>query len=391
VVAALAIAVPEHAAGQKALLTSSLTLAEEYDDNVTLSSTKPQSDFLTVARPGLQLEVTDEAWTLALRLLSRAEKFARRSDLDNAGEQWDANGVLQFRATPNLQTSLTASLVRSLDAGQADPDTGITQGRFTTLSTSLTAAANYQIDQRTSVGSRAGYRLLTSDSPQSRNSETRELGASLQRQFDARNAGVLRYSFSQFVFDRSASATTATGQAGATDSRDGEQSQSSHSGQLGLLHTWSPTVQLSWSSGLSLLERADGTQDAVWNSSQRYNQQFRDVTLSASYDRSVGVAGVIGGAGVNQVVALTSSWAATAWLAVTVDLRVTDVQTRGETSDTHIRTYGGTLRVAYRILSWLTIHASYRHSTQSDLIRSSDVQRNIFSIELTASKPQRVY
>lgn len=381
---ALICATPPDAAGQQIFLTPSFTLSGEYDDNIEASARNRESDFLAVARPGLRLEVVEDPWTLTLGANTRAEKFVKREDLDNVGEQWDANATLQYRPSPGLVASLTGNAVRSSDASTADPITGITQGRFSALSYSVGATGSYQFHPLYTVAGQASYRILDSDSPQSRDSETREAGASLTRQFSPRNSGSVRYSFSQFVFDEASTPTTG---AAADDGR----SQTSHSAQVGLIHIWSPTLTISWFNGVTILERPDGSQDVTWNSNQRYDQQFRDVTVSFAYDRNSGVAGVVGGAGINQTVSLTAVWTATRALTISGDLRFADSETRGEVRDTHIRTYTGTLRAAYRLLSWLTLDASYRHQTQDDLVGSNDVTRNVFSIGLTATERFRVH
>lgn len=376
---------PDGATAQRLLATPSLSLSEQYDDNIRSSAVKPESDFTTVVLPRLLLEATDEPWSLTLTLGTRAEFFAMRRELDNVGEQFDANAVLQYRTTPSLTTSLTAAAIRTLDSGVADPVTGVTQGRFPTLSASLTAAATYQATQATTITGRAAYRILNSESPISQDSQTQEAGGSVQHQFDARNSGLVRYGFSRFTFapprDDAARGTTTT---------QGD-SQTSHTVRLGFQRAWSPTITLSSENGLIFLERRDGQEEITWGSSQRYSQQFQEIALAISYDRNAAVNSVQGGAGINQTLALTTTWPASRSLTIAVDLRASQTESRGDTRASQFRVYTGTLNATYRLFRWLTLNTSYRHQTQDDLVGVNDVERNVFSIGLTVSDAFRVY
>jgi hypothetical protein len=382
---AIAVVTPDRVHAQpRVFITPTLTTSAEYDDNVDSRANNAEGDALMVARPGFRLEFIDEPFTLAVGASTRAEKYFDRTDLDNIGDQWDANLSLQVQPTPNLLTSLTVAAIRSVDSTFADTFTGITQGRFSSLSVAVSGAASYQIDPLTSVSGNAAYRLLTSDSPDSRDSQTREAGAAFSRQLNPRNSGVLRYAFTQFKFDDPNSTQSLTAlEAGRT--------QTSHSVQLGVVHIWSPTLTISWANGVTFLEEQDGNQRATWNSSQRYDQQFRNFTLSAAYDRNAGVAGITGGAGVTQTLSITGTWSATRELTLSADARVSDSETRGDVSDTRLRTYSGTLRAVYRLLEWLSLEASFRHQTQDDRSGPNDVKRNVFSIGLTASDRFRLY
>ncbi|MFQ5789740.1 MAG: outer membrane beta-barrel protein, partial [Acidobacteriota bacterium] len=85
--------------GQVVIVTPSLTVSEEYDDNVFLSSTDRQSDFLTVVSPGLRLESRGHPWDVTLAGSVRGEAFAERSELNNFADAWQASATVELRPT----------------------------------------------------------------------------------------------------------------------------------------------------------------------------------------------------------------------------------------------------------------------------------------------------
>src|SRR3990170_80644 len=72
---------------QTIIATPSLTISEEYDDNIRLTSKDPQSDFISAARPALRLEVKDHPWYVTLAGSLRGELFASHSELKHYDKQ----------------------------------------------------------------------------------------------------------------------------------------------------------------------------------------------------------------------------------------------------------------------------------------------------------------
>ena len=109
----------------------------------------------------------------------------------------------------------------------------------------MTPAVSYQINPLTRIGLQYSFSILRSDSPLAEDSDTHEVGLSVQREFTPRTSGTVRYTFSRF-------------QAKDSPARD------AHLPKVGLIHALSPTIRISADAGPLLIERPDGRQKSPW-------------------------------------------------------------------------------------------------------------------------------
>ena len=395
---------------QTVVFTPSFSVQEEYDDNILRSPTKPESDFLTALRPGLRLEVRDPPWYVTLGGLVRAELFAARSDLDNFTDNASGSGTVEFRPTSTFNVSLADTFTRSISplsiigaTGPVAPVTGIgITGRFASTDNVVTSAGRYQITPLTLLG--VGYSLDTfrSDAPGGRNSDAQTADVSLQRRFSLQDSGTFRYAFNHFVV------------AGLPD-------VDSHFHRVGLIHGFSPTIQVSAEGGAIFLQRSGRSMQVDVGGTVRYQQQFSPrESLSVAYDRSPQLAGRISGAGNTQSVTTITRLQVTQTLGVALNSVFSDTPSSGGTAGLRIfstgidinyrptraltfalaptvsdnrssdrtvdfRLYSGTARVTYQFLRWLSLDGEYRLERQVDRTGPNDVQRNVFFLGLTAS------
>ena len=396
------------AAAQTILLTPSFSLSGEYDDNVNLSPTAPQTDLVTVVIPGLRLEGRDHPWYVTLAGSLRGEFFSTRSELNNFGDNGSGNAAVEFRPTPSLTASLTNTLVRSLNPADVDPTTGLTTtGRSVSTNNTLSPTMRYQITPDTLLGLQYSLSMFRSDAPLSRDSDTHTVDSLVEHRLLPQYSMSLRHTFNQFRVE-------------------GNPAQNSHQPRLGLAHNFSPTIRLSSENGLLLLDRPDGSTEQTWSSTHRYDQQFRGWALSLSYDRSSRLAGAIGEAGVSQSLTTATSYSITRALTLALNSVLRKTESLGPAGDLRVdshgiqvnyqplrslsmglqatvsdgrssnravdfRTYSGAVQVSYRLLRWLSIRGGYRLERQEDRAVPSDLGRNVFSLDLTASDQFRVY
>src|SRR3990172_4528726 len=118
------------ACAQTIIATPSLTITEEYDDNIRLTSKDPQSDFISAARPALRLEVKDHPWYVTLAGSLRGELFANHSELSNYDNQ-EGSASIEFRPERPFSLSLTDTFTRSTNPATVAPEAGIATGQFT--------------------------------------------------------------------------------------------------------------------------------------------------------------------------------------------------------------------------------------------------------------------
>lgn len=367
------------ACGQTILATPSLTISEEYDDNIRLASKSLQSDFVTGVRPGLSLEIKDQPWYLTLAGALRWEFFAKHGDLNTTTElntitdNAEGSATLEYRPTPVFSLSVADSFSQSVNAALVAPEIGITTGRFTSTSNAVSPAASYQITSRTTARGHYTFRILRSDAPDSRDSDTHEAAFSLERQITPRTSGRLAYTFTRFEIEGSAS-------------RD------SHSPRLGLVVAHSPTIRFSSDTGLLLLEREDGSEEVTLASSTRYEQEFRQGRLSLGYERNATTAGVFGVVSVSQGFTGAATYQPTRALTLSVEGSIVDTESSGPSpARADFLAYSTGLRISYRLFRWLSIEGSYRYQRQDDRVGTRDLTRNVFFLGLTASDQFRVH
>ena len=361
------------AAAQTLTLTPSLAISESYDDNIRFSSTNRQSDFVTGLSPGLRLELKDYPWSLALGGSLGGEVYAEHTELDNIGDNAEGSATAEYRPTPIFSLSLGDSIVRSVNAGLVDPQSGLITGRFTSTSNAVTPAANYQFNPRTSGRVQYSFRTLRSDSALARDSDTHEAGLSFQRQLTPRTSGTLSYTFTRFQIE-------------------GSPERDSHSPRIGTIFTYSPTIRFSSDTGLLFLEREDGSEEATVATSTRYEQTFRQGQFSLSYDRNASVAGVIGVPSVSQTLGAAVTYQPARDLGLGLQVGVTDTESSGPSrTRVDFLASSAALRINYRLLRWLSIEGSYRYQRQDDRRGPLDLERNVFSLGLTASDQFRVH
>ena len=401
------------ALAQTFTLTPSLAVSETYDDNVLLSSTDRQSDFVTSISPGLRLTVRDPRWDVTLAASARADYYADRPDLNSTTDHQNGDLAVAFRATPRLTVSLTDTFIRSLNPAEADTANGITTGRFRSYSNTVTPAVRYQITPLTLLGLEYSFAILRSDSPFTRDQDTHEGRLSVERQFTPRTSGTLRYIFSRFMVE-------------------GEADRDAHSPMVGLIHTFSPTIRVSAEAGVLLLDKADGSTEVLPAGTLRYDQEFSQGRFSLAYDRSARLAGLDSVAGASQRLTATATFIATR--NFTLDLRSGASTTDSVDTEEEVRqaffgaaitfasgrvfrtgrevtlglesevratdsinrvedflTYTVGIRLEYRFVEWLSINAGYRHTRQDDKTGPFDLERNLVFVGLTASTDFRVY
>lgn len=351
-------------------LTPSLTLSEEYDDNVLLSPTDRQSDFVTTVNPGLRLTLKESPWTVTAAASLRAVYYGERSELNSSTDNRQGHFAIEFRPTPRLTASLSDTVVRSLDPGEVDPETGIITGRFASTRNSLRPAVSYQLNPLTRIHLQYAFTILRSDSTLVQESDTHEAGLSVERELTPRTSGTLRYDFGHF------------------QTEDGP-GRDAHLPAIGLVHSLSPTTQVAADAGPLVREKPDGKTEITLGGRVRYNQDFSRGRLSLSYDRSARVAGVRGEAAAAQTLRLNVNYRVGP--AVTVALESGVTATREPEVAVDFLVYSAAIRVDYQLLRWLSVNAGYRHQSQDDRAGPLDIERNVIFIGLTASPDVPVY
>ena len=159
-VLALVAAAPLHAG--ELTLTPSLSLREEYNDNVYARSTEQRGDFVTSVAPELGVTKRSERGSASVSAGVKSLFYLRNSD--SSGVSYHANGGGSFTATPRLSLSTDLGYLR--DASVSSFDAGTSQ-----VISSKAERQNYRLGGRYLVSELAssslalGYSRDSYDSP----------------------------------------------------------------------------------------------------------------------------------------------------------------------------------------------------------------------------------
>ncbi len=379
------------ASGQTLTLTPSLNTSESYNDNVRLTPTKRQDDFVTLVTPGVRLELKDSPWSLTLDGSLQAQYYARQTDLNTTTGNRSADALLGYHSTAGFDLSLTDSYIRTLNTGNvggqpgvftpappgsatgSPPVTGVITGRFASWSNTVTPAASVQLTSRTSATTHYSFSLIRSEAPSTQDSDTHEAGLSLQHQLTPRTAGTVSYTFDRFQIQ-------------------GSPDRDAHSPRVGFIFTYSPTIRFSTDTGLLFLEQANGSEEVTVATSTRYDQTFSQGNFSLGYTRNASVAGVLGVPSVSQSLTAALSYQPLRDLSLGLDAAVTDTESSGASrTRAEFLVSSVALRASYRLLRWLSLDARYQYLRQDDQRGPLTLDQNVFFLGLTASDQFRMY
>ena len=121
------------------------TLAEEFDDNVFVSTTDPKSDFITRMTPALQLGYRSEPFTLLTSGSIDAEIYANNPELSDAANRKRAALEMKYLPFRLLTVSLNVTYFETNTPSELVPTTGLQLARTRATQLAIIPAATYQI------------------------------------------------------------------------------------------------------------------------------------------------------------------------------------------------------------------------------------------------------
>ena len=127
------------------VILPSFSLAEEFDDNVFVSTTDPKSDFITRFTPGLQLGYRSVPFTLLASGSIDAEIYANNSELSDAANRKRAALEVKYLPFSLLTVSLNVTYFETNTPSELVPTTGLQLARNRATQLAIIPAATYQI------------------------------------------------------------------------------------------------------------------------------------------------------------------------------------------------------------------------------------------------------
>src|SRR2546427_1082659 len=266
-------------------LTPSISVSEEYNDNLFFNNQDRQRDFITGFSPTITLFVNRPSYQVNGGYSFTAELYERESRLNNALNRQNFFGTGLYRATPRL--TLTASETYAVNRStNLVASQGFATGRQESLSNTFGPGLTYQMTPGTSLSLGATYGLLrfkgavtdgagTAGAGTASDSDTYGLQSSLAHELTPRLTGTIGYGFTYLTVQ-------------------GQENSTTHTPTLGGSYRLTPTLTGSVSGGPAITELGGETfvSPAVTAS---LVQGLAFGSASARYARSVSAAGGFGG------------------------------------------------------------------------------------------------
>src|SRR2546426_3898357 len=266
-------------------LTPSISVSEEYNDNLFFNNQDRQRDFITGFSPTITLFVNRPSYQVNGGYSFTAELYERESRLNNALNRQNFFGTGLYRATPRL--TLTASETYAVNRStNLVASQGFATGRQESLSNTFGPGLTYQMTPGTSLSLGATYGLLrfkgaatdgagTAGAGTSSDSDTYGLQSSLAHELTPRLTGTIGYGFTYLT-------------------EQGQENSTTHTPTLGVTYRLTPMLTGSVSGGPAITELGGETVVSPAATASLV-QGLAFGSASARYVRSVGAAGGFGG------------------------------------------------------------------------------------------------
>src|SRR5580765_8225484 len=188
------------------VILPTFSLAEEFDDNVFVSTTDPKSDFITRFTPGLQLGYRSVPFTLLASGSIDAEIYANNPELSDAANRKRAALEVKYLPFRLLTVSLNVTYFETNTPSELVPTTGLQLARTRATQLAIIPAATYQI---TSVDTAtASYAFFHDTLEGGVDNDTHRVKAGYARQLTPLDTGFINYRL--HVFENQGSPTTIT-------------------------------------------------------------------------------------------------------------------------------------------------------------------------------------
>jgi hypothetical protein len=339
--AGIAATEPRQALRAPVMLTPSVTVTEEYDDNVFFNNDRREWDFITSIIPGLSLSVERPTWRVNASYDFAARLYARDTDRSSAFDRQHFTFDGSYQVNPALTLALAESFSFTTGLNVFAPE-GVATGRESSWSNAIRPSATARLDPLTTLRGGGSWTVARFDGEGLRDSDTWRADAAVDRLLTPRLRGTLAYDFAFFQIQTAPDVTTHTPRAGAT-------------------YEFTPTLSGTLLAGPTFEQREEGDSRVTPAITASVVQRFQWGWVTLAYDRAVGTAGGLGGTSDNQVVGGS--------VAVTTLMRglTVEVSPRYRTFESDdspigtidVRAFSFPLQVTYQMNPWLAFTAGY--------------------------------
>jgi hypothetical protein len=256
-------------------LLPSITISEEYNDNILLDNHNRTWDLITGVSPAINLIWESRTHRLIAGYNFTAEWYMRDSTRDNAFNTQNFNLDTMWRATERLTLNLTDGFTATTDTNLISP-AGVSVGNNRSWGNVLAGGAAYQLDNLTTVRGGASWAVQRFERSELDDSDIYRINAGLDRTLTRQLRGLVAYEFGYFDIEREDKVTT-------------------HTPRIGLSWQVSPTITLAVSGGPTFEEHEGGRSRVTPAVTATYEQKVWFGLFGFGFDRQVATAGGLGG------------------------------------------------------------------------------------------------
>src|SRR3989442_820412 len=266
-------------------LTPSISVSEEYNDNIFVDNRNRQWDFITSFSPAMTLYVNRPAYQLSAGYSFSAELYAREDRLNNAFDRQNFVATGLYRLTPVLTLTASDAFAFNRNSNVVAPQ-GFSSGRQASWNNTFTPGMTWQMSPRDSLGLGATYGVLRFEGAGTgADSDTLGFQSNLTHAFTPRFSGIIGYGFTYL------------------DPHEQDVSKT-NTPTLGFSYVLTPTLTATITGGASLTELGGDTFVAPAGTASLV-QVLPFGSASLQYNRGVSVAGGFGGTNNTQTVSGT--------------------------------------------------------------------------------------
>ena len=348
-------------------LLPTITISEEYNDNILLDNRNRQWDLITGITPAINLIWESRTHRLVAGYNFTAELYLREPGRDNAFNTQNFTVDGMWRLSEQLTVTLTDAFTATTDTNLIAPE-GVSVGRNRSYGNALAGGATYKLDDFTAVRGGASWALQRFSRSELDDSDAYHANLFLDRTLTRQVRGSVGYEFGYFDIEHEDNVTT-------------------HTPKIGASWQVSPTITLAVNGGptFELHENGDSRITPAVNAT--YEQTVWFGTVGLGFDRQVATAGGIGGVTDNtsvyghvDVITLTRGLALSfaprySWVKSADKVRTAD------NSRIDISSITLPLQVTYRLTAWMAAVARYQFYQQRTAKEVRDTAGNLLAAD----------
>lgn len=351
-------------------ITPSITISEEYNDNIFSNNANKDWDFITGFTPGITIALQRPTYQLSAGYNFTAEVYARHSELSNAANRHNLALNAAYQASPRLSFTFSEYFTYDRNTNAATLE-AVSTGRREAWSNTVAPGLSWVITPLMTTRVYGSYTIerfggSTDDQnaglTRAQDSDTYRIGVALDRTFTPRLTGTASYEFAYLDIE-------------------GEPATMTHTPRLGVSYQVTSTLAASLSGGPSFVVQ-DGDTSVSPAVTATLAQRFKWGQVSGTYDRSVTTSGGLGGAADTQSIsALVELTSLMRGFVLGVSPRYAKIVTEGDRTRarTDVNAFTVSLNAAYQVARYISIFGSYtffRQRSESSSSNATDVDQN---------------